>query len=362
MGRGLWVPVTIVLELLVVAVWAWEANRPRPVVLGSVPPTPTTIVGVHTRLTDEVEEVKLRRTMQMVGEMGAGWAVEFFPWAYIEPTKGSYDWRHADLVVSAANAAGITLIARLDFVPAWARPKDSTPRYLAEEQFADYARFVGAFAGRYRGSVRYIAIWNEPNTSLEWGFRPVDPAGYTRLLAAAYGAVKAANPEALVLPAGLAPTLERSDLALDDLVFAQRMYDAGAARYFDVMNVHAYGWTLPPDDPAGADKLNYARVEMVRRVMEANGDGGKPIIITEAGWNDSPRWAKAVRPGVRIEYTLRAYEKARTEWPEVLAVNVWAFRLPAPAQNYNDFYTLVDSEFQPRPIYTAIRNYATSPR
>ena len=68
---------------------------------------------------------------------------------------------------------------------------------------------------------------------------------------------------------------------------------------------------------------------------------------------------KAVRPGQRIEFTVRAYEKARTEWPWVLAVNVWAFRLPAPAQNYNDFYTLVDPDFTPRPIYDAIRAYAT---
>jgi GH35 family endo-1,4-beta-xylanase len=320
------------------------------------------VIGVHTRLTDEVEEVKIRRTMLMVREMGARWAVEFFPWAYIEPSRGTFDWRHSDLVVSAANEQGITLIARLDYVPAWARPKDTTPRYLDEERFADYARFAGEFARRYLGSVRYIAVWNEPNTSLEWGFRPVDPAAYTRLLAVAYAEIKAANPDAIVLPGGLAPTLEQGGQGLNDLVFLRRMYDAGAARWFDVMNVHAYGWTAPPDEPAAPDRLNYARVELVREVMVANGDAGKPVIITEAGWNDSPRWAKAVRPGQRIEYTVRAYEKARTEWPWVLAVNVWAFRLPAPARNYNDSFTLVDSEFSPRPIYDAIRAYAGTGR
>ncbi|MCB0235042.1 MAG: hypothetical protein KDG58_12665, partial [Anaerolineae bacterium] len=40
-------------------------------------------MGVHTRLTDEVEEWKVKRTLEMVREMGANWIVEFFPWAYV---------------------------------------------------------------------------------------------------------------------------------------------------------------------------------------------------------------------------------------------------------------------------------------
>ena len=39
-------------------------------------------IGVHTRLTDEVEERKIKHTLQMVREMGASWIVEYFPWAY----------------------------------------------------------------------------------------------------------------------------------------------------------------------------------------------------------------------------------------------------------------------------------------
>jgi len=49
--------------------------------------------------------------------MGVPWVVEYFPWAYYEPVKGQFDWTHADLVVDHANAQGLTVIARLDFVP-----------------------------------------------------------------------------------------------------------------------------------------------------------------------------------------------------------------------------------------------------
>ncbi|MBM4467479.1 MAG: hypothetical protein FJ014_18310, partial [Chloroflexi bacterium] len=41
-------------------------------------------MGVHTRLTDEVEEWKIKQTLSMVRQMGAPWIVEYFPWAYHE--------------------------------------------------------------------------------------------------------------------------------------------------------------------------------------------------------------------------------------------------------------------------------------
>ena len=71
-----------------------------------------------------------------------------------------------------------------------------------------YARLVAAFAARYRGLVTQIVVWNEPNLSLEWGLRPVDPAGYAAMLRAVYPAAKAANPDIEILAAGLAPTSE----------------------------------------------------------------------------------------------------------------------------------------------------------
>src|SRR5687767_11977089 len=100
-------------------------------------------VGMHTRLTDEPDPEKIRREFRMLREMGGTWATEFFPWSYIQQSDPNrYDWEHADLVVDAARANGITLIARLDGVPTWARPADKTWRYLAPERYADFGNFV----------------------------------------------------------------------------------------------------------------------------------------------------------------------------------------------------------------------------
>ena len=87
-------------------------------------------------------------------------------------------------------------------------PRDTTWKYLDASAYPAYARTVAAFAARYSGSVGRIIVWNEPNLSIEWGGRKVDPAGYAAMLKAVYPVVKAANPHVEVVAAGLAPTVQ----------------------------------------------------------------------------------------------------------------------------------------------------------
>ena len=345
------------------AVLALLVAPPRPIVtVGSTRQVVTVNqkIEVHTRLTDEVEEWKIKRTLELVREMGAPWIVEYFPWAYYEPEPGVYDWGHPDRVVKHARAQGLTVVARLGLVPKWARPKDSSDLYLDESQYGAFGDFVAAFVEHFKGQVEHIIIWNEPNISLEWGMRRVDPEGYVKLLKVAYERAKAANPQVRVLGGALAPTLapEGDEWGLDDLLYLERMYKAGAAPYFDILAVHAYGWKFPYDDAPSADKINFRRVELIRQVMVAHGDGDKPCLVTEGGWNDHPRWTKAVRPAERIADTLGAYQTAAQNWPWCQGIALWAFRYPWPARTYQDYYTFVTTDFVPKPVYLEVQRYA----
>ncbi len=323
-------------------------------------------IGVHTRLTDEPDPQKIVQTMQMVREMGASWVVEYFPWSYIQPTDANhYDWQHADEVVNTAAASNLTLIARIDGVPAWARPEHPDPqmwRYLGAAHYGQFASFVAAFVARYHDRVHYFIIWNEQNTAAEWGERPPDPVAYAALMQAVYPAAKAADPTATILLGGLAPNLEPagSTVAMDDLTYLAAYYKAGGGAYFDALAAHVYALSVPPappSDPAASDKLNFARVEQLRAVMVANGDAAKQIYITEGGWNDNPRYTYAVRPAQRIAYTIAAYQQA-LNWPWCAAVNLWAFSLPTPSYTYMDNYTFVAPDLVPKPIYLEVQKYA----
>jgi hypothetical protein len=344
----------------------WAVRPPRVlVVLGPPQQVVTTnpSVGVHTRLTDEVEEWKIQRTLRMVREMGAPWVVEYFPWPYIEPEKGAFTWGHSDMVIEHADNQGLTVIARLGWVPAWARPgpdeRETTLTFLEADRYDEFADFVATFVAHYRGRVDHVIIWNEPNLSFEWGYRPVDPDGYVELLRAVYPRAHAANPDVVVLAGALAPTLEPEGSAagLSDLAYLARMYQAGAAPCFDALAAHAYGLTSPPEERPASDAINFRRVELLREIMVAHGDTDKPVYVTEAGWNDHPRWARAVRPAQRIEYTVGGYEWARRHWSWCTCVVMWAFRYPAPTHSYHDYYTFVTADFEPKVIYLEVQSY-----
>jgi hypothetical protein len=360
MRRGLYVRLLLVLGVLALAT---PPLTPL-VVIGPQHAVHTTLpkLGMHTRLTDEVEPWKIKQTLEMVRGLGAPWVVEYFPWAYSEPEPGEYRWKHADLVVDHAIAQGLTVIGRLGFVPQWARPKDTTALYLDESSYEDFARFVNAFVSHFAGRVDHIIIWNEPNLSLEWGYRPVDPDGYATMLRHCYPAAKAANPEVTVLAGALAPTLAPpgSEWGMDDLVYLSRMYDAGAGAFFDGLAAHSYGWNFPAESPPSPDLVNFRRVELLREVMVARGDAAKDIYITEAGWNDHPRWTKAVRPAQRILNTLEATRIATEDWPWCQVLAFWTFRYPRPMGTYQDYFTFVAVDLQPKPIYYELQSYAQS--
>lgn len=323
-------------------------------------------VCMHTRLIDEVEEWKIQRSLELVREMGAPTIVEFFPWAYIEGTENQYDWTTADRIVRHARNQGLHIIARLGLVPEWARERGeasaefTTFNTLPADAYPDFAEFAADFAARYAGVIDDLIIWNEPNLAFEWGYQSVDPAGYARLLEAVYAPAHAANPNVTILAAGLAPTLEPEGSAagLNDILYLQALYEAGARPYFDALAIHTYGFTAPPDAPPAFDRLNFRRAELLREVMVAHGDADKPAIITETGWNDNPRWTKAVSPSRRIADTIGALEWAENNWDWLDKMCFWVLRYPAPTLSYPDNFTFITTRFQLKPIYYAVQAYA----
>ena len=333
------------------------------------------LAGVHTRFVDEAEAWKIQRGLSLVREMGAPWIVEFFPWVYYEPRPGVFDWASADRIVDHANRQGLRVIARLGFVPDWARPattpagQPTTFTHLDPDHYPDFARFAAAFAVHFKGRVQHIVIWNEPNLSGEWGLRPVDAAGYVAMLRAVYPAIKQANPDVLVLAGALAPTLEPlgSPNGLDDLIYLEQMYGAmkddgrRGSRPYDAWAVHSYGRTAPADEAPAPERINFRRTELLREIMVRHGDADVPVFITESGWNDDVHWVFGVTPAQRIAYTLQAWDYAQAKWPWVKCVAAWVFKLPAPAQGYRDHFTFVTPSLEPLPIYEEAQRHLVEP-
>jgi hypothetical protein len=287
---------------------------------------------------DEVAD----RDLRLVKEAGFRWVKQEFAWREIEGAgPGIYDWSYSDRMMDQVDAYELNIIARVGVQPEWAG--GDYPDVGPPDDYQDFISFLSALVSRYQGRVDAYQIWNEPNLAREWGGRPPNPTEYTEMLKMAYQSIKAIDPDATVISAGLAPTTRWDDVAMPDTVFIQGMYDAGAAPHFDLLGAHGAGYKVSPEtspdvvasDPAlnnhdpSSEELKriycFRHIEDVRAVMLANGDGDKRMALLEFGWTTDPRahspyrW-HAVTDGQQADYLVRAFQYASEHWRPWIAV------------------------------------------
>ncbi|HLU08512.1 MAG TPA: hypothetical protein VK003_02520, partial [Oceanobacillus sp.] len=233
--------------------------------------------------------------MDLIRLMGFSHVKQTFAWEDIEPVRGEWHLERGDVILDELERRSLKLVVRLSDAPDWAFPNNVPQTMDASlvvdtppENLDDWANFCRTVAARYRGRVAAYQIWNEPNLSREWGGQLPDAAGYVALLRACSEAIRAVDPDAILISAGLAPTGNYDNFATPDDVYFQQMYDAGFQQYIDVVGVHAPGYTAPEVDPADAPGGNrffsFRRVEDMRRIMVANGDAARQMAILELGW------------------------------------------------------------------------------
>ncbi len=377
-------------QLRGLAQWAFRWTRPLPqtaddvaIAFADLPP-----FGVNTFLEQEVELEKRERSAQMIAEAGFHWIRQSFPWYDIEiHGKGDFEdrrhephrsaWEKYDHIVAVTEAHGLSIIARLEAPPAWSRAAGTARgAFGPPDDFADYGDYVAAVAERYRGRIRFYQIWNEPNIYPEWGNHPVDPEAYTELLCLAHARIKAVDPDAVIISGAMAPTLELGTWNpgyegnnLMDVVYLQRMYNAGAGDCFDVMAVNNYMlWSGPTDRRMMPYEVNFSRPLWVRDVMVANGDAAKPIWISEMNSNAAPEPIPANFGRVTLEeqarYAPLAYERIQREWPWAGVTTVWFFKRATDTEVDQPFYyfRMVEPDFTPMPLYTSLHEYLNTLR
>ncbi len=335
--------------------------------------------GINTFLQNEVELSKRERQVQLIAEAGFHWIRQEFQWEDIEVHgKGDYvdrrndpagvdAWAKYDHIVDLAERYELEIIARLSNPPAWSRALGDAGGALAPpDDIADYGDFVAAVVSRYAGRIKFYQMWNEPNIYPEWGEAPVSPEAYTELLCHAYGRAKETDPEVVVLSGALAPTLALDERNFNDLVFLQRMYDAGAGDCFDILSMQGYGlWSGPTDRRQRPTMINYARNVLVRDMMVQNGDEHKAIWISEMNWNPVPDevLTQGVYGQVTLEQAARyaplAYQRAQDEWPWIGVINFWFFKRASDAEKDQEWYyfRMAEPDFTLLPVYYTMQEY-----
>lgn len=215
-----------------------------------------------------------------------------------------------------------------------------------------WGEHVAALAQAGRGYVEAYEVCNEPNLAIFWDNAPPDPAQYVQMLRVAHERIKAVDPGAIVVSAGLAPTGRITDTcndwdgnncwAMDEREYARQMFLHGAGEYFDAFGYHPYGFAYAPETDAAAVSNGFAfrGAEVMHDLLVAYGLGDKPLWATEFNWlrdwredGDLPSacqedyeatfgWMEV--SGVQqANYITRAYRYADEHWPWMGGMLVW---------------------------------------
>jgi hypothetical protein len=184
------------------------------------------------------------------------------------------DFTGLDEVVALANAYHLRVVGDLTTIPWWisacATPRDISAMTLCgTDDLADYRTEVTEIVRRADPGIHDWEIWNEPDRG---SFFSGTPQEYAWMLRTAHDAIKAIDPQAIVLLGGISGLSGENWLAQ---VFAAAGPDALHA--FDIANIHE----RDPLDRLAGD------VAAWRWFFAANGFSG-PLWITEHGYPSDP--------------------------------------------------------------------------
>lgn len=252
---------------------------------------------------------------------GAQTTRDEFEWAWIEPSKGVYDWAASDRLMTYAANHGLHMLMIADTTPSWASGKDDSIenwQLYPPINSIDFGNFAGKLAARYGGTGSFwaahptlpkvlpagIEIWNEPNLPRFWTSGP-NAVKYTGMLKLAYQKVKAVDPSMTVVTGGLAPVGCYNDAdcngvadngvsadGINPVNYLKTIYVNGGAGYFDAVGWHPYSF-WGTNTATAAEMLaneNWSAWSQMgdtatsaRSLMIARNDGNKKIWATELG-------------------------------------------------------------------------------
>lgn len=241
--------------------------------------------GVNVVVTSRSNGLQVGLALDLAHAANIGWTRIPFPWSAIQPTGSTADFALPDQIVNRAAQNNLRVLGLLGYATPWNTTAPATETRPAQREHyppADYdawSRFVFTTVVRYRNTVHYWEIWNQPDLGSTPdamrvcnGFWCGTAAQYARLLSVAYRAIKSADPTASVLFGGLA--LGGAEQNVNFMFDVLTDPDNPGTQSFDVMNFHVYG-----SKTEALKRLNF-----VKSQLAFGGAGLRPIWITEFGY------------------------------------------------------------------------------
>lgn len=296
-------------------------------------PTVRDSIGVNIHFTGAPA-----RDLDLIHDAGFGWVRTDLVWEAVEREKGAYLFGPYDELLDGLKSRAIGALLILDYSnPLY--EKDRSVR--TPEGRAAFARFASAAAGRYRGRNIRWEIWNEPDHETFWRPAP-DPAEYAALALEAAKAIRAADPEAVIL----APACSSFPWS-----FLESVFEKGLLEVIDEVSVHPYRAT-PPETV----RDDYARL---RDLIDKHSrrKPGPPIVSGEWGYSNH-HWGRLLSEDLQAAYASRMF---LTNMAYGVPLSIWYdwANDGDDRRNTEHNFGLVTSAREPKQAYHAARTLTT---
>ncbi|RLT23222.1 MAG: hypothetical protein DWI30_04115 [Chloroflexi bacterium] len=350
---------------------------------GAINPLPSFTYGFNAVLYGEGYGTvwqDRRRVMSLAMNAGMPWIRQQVRWMDLHDKSGVIHWGELDNIVADASKWQTNLLFSVVAAPRWATD-NGLHGMPNRANFATYNYFMGQMAARYKGRVKAYEIWNEQNLATENGGTVSSVTDYMDLLVGASQAIKAADPQALIVSGALAstetnwPTVAMSDVRYYDGMFR----DPRFAQVVDIVGVHPGGASNPPEtlwpDQPGpgpnfvtSREFYFRRVEDVRTLMIKNSLSSKPVWVTEFGWataNTSQyyEYGNQISFDQQADYIVRAVNYSRIHYSNWLTgMFVWNLNFAIPWNAEGNLlheqasFGVLNGDWSPRPAYIALKN------
>jgi len=308
-------------------------------------PRPKNIFGVQMYGNTGMDSSYFQEMM----DSQTSWVRSEVAWRSVEPQNVSpaeYRWKAVDDALAAVAEGGINMIGTINYNPDWAAESVTGP--INPENLNDFAEFLTALVERYDGDgvdddpcgrvVNYWEFYNEPDGhNNRWGY---DGDKYAQMLAVAYPAMKAADPETQIVFGGIAYDWFEDQGGPFVRSFLTDVLDAGGGAYFDIMNYHVYPAFAPNWTEKGPGL--YEKNEAIRNVLASYGLN-KALMITESGAHSNNDPGSPSTPKIQASYVVTLFTQAKAAGVDVM---IW-FMLYDPPDWYPQKNGLVTTSTPP---------------
>lgn len=344
------------LLLAIVALSGWGLLSLSPtaeaetILRGQRPITWKNILGVNVQFQYFKPEI-YQKQMTRLDNLGLKWIRWTLHWPVLEPAEGQYNLQDLDAAMAAAREHNYNTVAYLvgsaAFDSTAPQGASNTDQYPPRDPHI-FADRMTKLAQRYP-QVSHWQVWNEPN--IIW-LPQADPVSYYNLLTLTAKSIRDALPDKSIVTAGVA---YYGQIRGSTAYMLQTMVDQGLASQNIIAAYHPYSEYPEGDSVQDRDFLVRA-INLNKSLHDA---GIRQVWATEWGWSSYKgpvELQHIIGLDGQADYTLRRLALMSVlDYQRTFLFNLSDLDDRATARDRG--YGLLDINGEPKPVYTALRNF-----